>query len=115
MIRVQDYFALGIKWLPRKLYHCILVISRYRFLAAQIPKEDDFVFQFNEDSLDNKSETGSEKDKASKRLFASTQNVRNTPSPGPLLKNELLFEPESQIGKNSFFDEDEDSIISVVN
>lgn len=85
------------------------------FFTAQMPKEDDFVFQFNEDSLDIKSETGSENDKTSKVLFISTQNVRNTPSPGILLKNELLFESESQMGKNNFFDEDEDSIISVVN
>ncbi|KAL5282640.1 hypothetical protein ACFFRR_005621 [Megaselia abdita] len=78
---------------------------------AQMEKED-FFFQYNdEDSLDIKSETGSENDKALKRFFSSTQNISKTPSPMLMMPDET----KSEITKCVVNCEDEDSIISVVN
>lgn len=83
-------------------------------LSAQIPKEEEFVFQFNEDSLEVKSEISSDNEKASKRVYMSTQNINKTSSPCSSVKHEIV-EPLTQTGKKTIFDEDEDSIISVVN
>lgn len=84
-----------------------------------MPKEDHFIFNFNDDSLDVKSETGSENEeqrKTTKRFFLSSQNISKTPSSTPILKiGSNVDVKNSPIKRKSVEDTDEDSIISVIN